>query len=310
MKKKKRKLKIFRLLIVLLLLILIIIGILYIFNLANSLKNKETFKASDLNINELDYSFVDKLDIDLYSDDYLLIRLNDFKVLYANNNTKQIYPASLTKVLTMDVVLANCSDINETSSISDLERELLIEENASLAGIDTNTPYTIDELLYGLILPSGADAAKALENYVTNKDLDLVELMNDKCHSLNLKNSNFTNTTGLHDDNLYTTLDDYSKIVIDALQNYEAKKILKTRKININGDNFVSTLTSLMDRDDDILVYGGKTGYTLEAGMNIMVLYEVDNRSYMLILADAQGSPYEQAKHIEDVNNIFDYLYN
>ena len=66
-----------------------------------------------------------------------------------------------------------------------------------------------------------------------------------------------------------------------------------------------------LDREDNVKVYGGKTGYTLEAGMNIMVLYEVDNRSYILLLAGAPGNPGRgEHFHYDDVNSIIEYLYN
>ena len=77
-----------------------------------------------------------------------------------------------------------------------------------------------------------------------------------------------------------------------------------------DGTHFNSTLKALK-RDDNIKTYGGKTGFTGEAGENIMILYSCDNRSYMLILANADGNPYlGQNYHFNDVNKIFNYLYN
>lgn len=310
-KKKKRKLKIARLLLILLLLLLITLSIVFLIKLLTAKEEVKQFDSSELHINEIDYSEAKQFNLDLYSKEYLLIRLNDFKVLYSSLSSKTIYPASLTKVLTMDTILSMCEDTNETTSFSSEELDELLEENASLAGIEPNVDYTIEDVLYALVLPSGGDAAKALENYADSKGKNLVEEMNNKCLQLNLSNSHFTNTTGLHDDNLYTSLDDYSKIVIDALLNPKAKEILKTPVKEIRGGLlFKSTLISLIDRKDNVKVYGGKTGYTPEAGMNIVVLYEVNNRSYMLVLANAPGSPYvDGLRSAEDVNMIFDYLY-
>ena len=91
----------------------------------------------------------------------------------------------------------------------------------------------------------------------------------------------------------------------------EGKEILKTMYAEVKDKDYHSTLEVLEDRDDDIKVYGGKTGFTLEAGMNIMTLYEADNRSYLLILANAEGSPYVGARsNIDDVNNVMNFLYN
>lgn len=311
MMKKKRKIKVKRLVITCFILITIIVGSIVLFvKVFNDKDSKNEFSINNLVINELDYSESKKFDFDLHSSNYLLIRLNDFKVLYENNAFEKIYPASLAKVLTLNTVVNNVKDLYDTSFYTDEQYYSLIEEDASLTGLNTYKDYTIDELLYALILPSGADAASCLENYFINHDLNLVNLMNERCSSLNLYNSHFTNTTGLHDLSLYTTLDDYSKIVIDSLLNQNSKKVLKTSEYNLYGNKLTSTLFSLT-LNDYVDVYGGKTGYTPEAGMNIMCLFSHDNRSYLLILARANGSPYTDGMyHIDDVNKIFSSLYN
>ena len=125
--------------------------------------------------------------------------------------------------------------------------------------------------------------------------------------------SNFTNSTGLHNDNLYTTLNDYAKLVIDTLNNSDAKTILKSYSYTLDdGLTVKSTLSSLEGYFDDIEVYGGKTGYTDQAGENIMILYTVNNRSYMLILSGAPGNPYVAGEnyHFIDAISVLKYLYS
>lgn len=307
--KKKRKLNIIRLIVLIVVFLIIVVLAVFVINKLSN-KKEHIFNVDDYVNHSLDYRDAKQLDLDLYSDKYMLVRLSDFKVLYAKNEKDKFYPASLTKVLTLDTVLSNTNDLNDTSSFSTDEYNALIEENASLAGLDINKEYTIEELLYALVLPSGADAAKCLENYFYNKGLNLTDLMNAKCKDLNLKNSHFVNTTGLHDDYLYTSLDDYANIVIDTLKNDVAKKVLKTNEKEVAGVTYDSTLKALSIRDDDVHVYGGKTGFTYEAGLNILVLYEVDNRPYMLILANAKTEKLASMLNIIDANIIFDYLYN
>lgn len=307
--KKKRKFNIIRLIVLIVVFLIIVVLALFVINKLSN-KKEHIFNVDDYVNHSLDYRDAKQLDLDLYSDKYMLVRLSDFKVLYAKNEKDKFYPASLTKVLTLDTVLSNTNDLNDTSSFSTDEYNALIEENASLAGLDVNREYTIEELLYALVLPSGADAAKCLENYFYNKGLNLTDLMNAKCKDLNLKNSHFVNTTGLHDDYLYTSLDDYANIVIDTLKNDVAKKVLKTNEKEVAGVTYDSTLKALSIRDDDVHVYGGKTGFTYEAGLNILVLYEVDNRPYMLILANAKTEKLASMLNIIDANIIFDYLYN
>ena len=269
------------------------------------------FDKNSLSINEFDYSEMKMLDIDLYSNAYMLIRLNDFHVLYGKNINSRIYPASLTKIVTMDTVLNNVNDLSDTSSYTYDDYYELIDANASVAGLEINEEYPIRELLYALVLPSGADAGRALENYFKAHGRDLVEEMNVLVNRLGLEDSHFTNTAGLHDDDLYTCLDDYARIVVDTLLNDDGKAVLKCFRYELeDGTVLRSTLESLNDIGN-VTVYGGKTGFTGEAGENIMVLYSHDDRSYLLILAGAPGNPYAgQLYHFNDVNNIIEYLYN
>ena len=244
-----------------------------LFALINILDKEEIFDK-EVNINELNYDDMQTLDLDLYSKHYMLVRLNDFKVLYGSGIYEKFYPASLTKIVTLDTVVKYANSLEDTSNISEQDYEELIEENASLAYLQVDSQYSLKDLLYALVLPSGGDAGKALENYFSNNNQNLIDLMNQNMNSIGCTSSNFTNSTGLHNDNLYTTLNDYAKLVIDTLNNSDAKTILKSYSYTLDeGLTVKSTLSSLEGYFDDIEVYGGKTGYTGQAGENIMILY-------------------------------------
>ena len=248
-------------------------------------------------------------DFDLHSGSYLLADLSDFEILYGYENSKQIYPASLTKVLTLDTVLNIVDDLDEMSYVTSDQVEDLIREDASLAYIQRDYPYPIRDLLYALVLPSGADAAVALENYFDYLGLDLVEEMNKQATKLGCQNSNFTNTTGLHDDNLYTSLDDLLLITLDVLKYEEGRKILESLYYYCyDGISFSSSIFYL--NRSKVLALGGKTGYTPEAGQNVIVLYKYRGRSYILLLANAMGS-YANGDmwHFDDALTVFEHLY-
>lgn len=306
---KKRKIKLSRLLILLFIFILIIAFFIFLIKALFNDNEEYVFNVDDLNINEIDYSEMKEFDFDLYSNKYLLIRLNDFKVLYGKDVDSRFYPASLTKIMTMDSVVNIFKNLNDTSYITDDDYNELINANASLAYLKVNKEYTLNDLLYALVLPSGGDAAKALENYFEKNNLDLIEEMNILANDLKMYNSNFTNSAGLHDDNLYTSLNDYCRLVIDVLKNKESKDVVKTFAYYLDdGTVFYSTLRNLK-RNDEIITYGGKTGFTDEAGENLMVLFSFNKRSYMLILANAPGNPYlNEPYHFMDANKIFKFL--
>lgn len=304
---KRRRVNKKRLLIVILV-PLIIIGLIVTGIIILIPKNTDT-KNEYVVSYDVDYSDIETLDLDLHSKAYLLIRLNDFKALYGEKYNSVIYPASLTKVLAMDTCVNRVSNLEDISYVTQDQYNELIYENASLAGIVPYKEYSIKDLLYYLVLPSGADAAVAISNYFESKGMNLVDEMNKRCVELGLEKSNFTNPIGLHNDNMYTTLKDLSLIYIDAIKNDVAKDILKTSYSE--EYRLYSTIYPVADRDDRITVFGGKTGYTDEAHQNIIVFYEVDNRSYILLLAGAPGNPgLGEHYHYDDVNLILDYLYN
>ncbi len=284
---------------------LILLVVFFLFSCSN--KEKEALDHT-AGIHEIDFSEASALPFDVHAHAYLVVRLNDFKVLYAQNDDEEIYPASLTKVLTMDTVLRYAEDLEETSSYSSAQYWELIEANASVAGLWSDTAYTLEELLYALVLPSGADAAKALENYFTEEGKDLVDLMNENAKRIGMDHSRFTNTTGLHDDGLYTTLDDLLKLVLDALSYEKGREILETlsRRSSYSG-SYMSTVLPVDKGYVEVL--GGKTGFTGQAGQNILVLFRNDDRSYLLILSGAMGNPGRgQYYHYEDALSIFEYI--
>ncbi|MDD5791323.1 MAG: serine hydrolase [Erysipelotrichaceae bacterium] len=263
-------------------------------------------------VNNYDYSDAKSLDIALHSDAYLLVNMSSFKVEYAYNSDKKIYPASLTKLLALDAILANVDDVTAAFGYitADDSRELL-EANASIAGLSVNEQYSFEELLYALILPSGGDATRALENGLRDYGYDdLVALMNKKGRKLGLVKTKVRNAIGLHDDQHYSCLEDILLIVEDILQYKVGKEILESLSYELHdGKTIYSTVNPVVTGIPYIL--GGKTGYTGQAGQNICVLYVNKGRSYLLLTAGAMGNPSKgEYFHYEDVLNIFDLLYN
>ena len=245
----------------------------------------------------------------LHSYGYMLVDLADFDILYASNNDKVIYPASLTKVLTLDTVLHLAEDLDDVSYVTYDQVEDLIVEDASLAYIQRDYPYSIRDLLYALNLPSGADAAVALENYFEQRGIDLVEQMNILAKELGCSSSHFVNTTGLHDDDHYTSLNDLFLIVMDTLSFEEGRKILTS--INHRMDDGLLIGSGIrFTYNYKTQVLGGKTGYTPEAGQNIIVLYRYRSRPYVLLTCNAMGSfVNDEYWHYDDALKVFAELY-
>lgn len=307
---KRRKLNIKNLIIMLVLLISIVVLIVLGIKTIISIFTKDEEISEVIEKEEIKEE-IKEFDFDLYSKQYILVDVDENKILYGKGIDEKIAPASLTKVLTLDAVVNNVNNFLDRSYYSHDDFIELADANASLAGLEYDNYYSIDEYLYALILPSGADGARGLEKYFLSKDINLIQEMNRICDRLGLKNSYFTNPVGLDDINLYTSLNDYSKIVLDTLNNEKAASILETLTVVLNDDiTLKSTLLPLSQRDDKVTVLGGKTGYTGNAGENILVIYKVEEKTYFLVLAGANGNPYSgEFYHMDDVNTIFENLY-
>ncbi len=269
---------------------------------------KEPLTVDTKSINVLD-DISEELNGDIHSAEYMVIDMSDFHILYKKDADRQMYPASLTKLVTLDTMLHLCEDLNDLSYVSDSQVRWLISEDASLAYIQRDYPYTFRDLLYALVLPSGADAAFALWNYCEQRNLDLIEEMNRLCEDLGCTGSHFVNSTGLHDDDHYATLDDLFLVVMDILKNEEGRKILETLHYTLEDGTIVYTTLGVAFRNHEFRVLGGKTGYTPEAGQNIIALCKDRGKSYLVMTANAYGSYYlNQYWHYDDVETVFEHL--
>lgn len=257
-------------------------------------------------------------DITIKSKYGILIDLNDGNVLYEKNSNDKIYPASLTKVLTAISALDSIHDVNEKVTITDNDLKNLIEENASVAGLEAGDEVTYEQLLYALILPSGADAANALANHLNGNTKNFVADMNNKAKAMGMEHTNFVTTTGLHDKNHYTTLQDMKKMMMHAWKNPAFRKVLTTvrytipnLKSNKKGLSFTSTLYSytgdLSFHGGEII--GGKSGYTPEAECCLVSIGKLKNgHLYMFISAKAPGQPNIEHYHINDAKLVYEKI--
>lgn len=253
--------------------------------------------------------------IDLKSEYGLLIDLQDGKTLYAKNSDKRIYPASLTKVLTAITALDKIHNLQEKITITNADLKGLVEEDASVAGLSTGDTVTYEQLLYALILPSGADAANALANHLDGNAKNFVADMNAKTKAMGMMHTHFMNTTGLHDKNHYTTLQDMKRMMLYAWKNPSFRKVLTTTKYTIpnirshqDGLKLTSTLLSYTGNlaFEGGQIIGGKSGYTPEAECCLISIAKLNNgHFYMFISAKAPGQPGIEHYHINDAKAVY-----
>ena len=221
-------------------------------------------------------------------------------VVAEKNGSAKMYPASMTKVMTLLVACEHITDLNEKLEITQDIVDYVKKEGASNCGFKAGEQVTMLDLLYGLILPSGADAALALVRRIAGSEEQFVNLMNQKAQQLGISaTTHFTNCTGLYNDNHYSTAEDMAIIMRAASQNSVAATILTTRSYTTQANNKRSTglsFSNLFLKRIDTQTTGGqvnfaKTGYVAKAG-NCAVSYftAASGRHYICVTGKTSGA--------------------
>jgi D-alanyl-D-alanine carboxypeptidase (penicillin-binding protein 5/6) len=186
------------------------------------------------------------------------------RVLYAKNPHIRLPMASTTKIMTA-ILAIEMGDLDDVVTVS--PRAVGIEGSSIYLG--KGEKLTLEDLLYGLMLRSGNDAAVAIAEHIGGTVENFVNLMNRKAFQIGAKNTNFVNPHGLHDDNHYTTAYDLALISAYAMENPVFRTIASTKRKTIpwEGRNYSRVLQNknalLWDYEG---ANGIKTGYTKKSG--------------------------------------------
>lgn len=249
----------------------------------------------------------DNLKEKIGSSDVILYNLNDDNILYEENSNRKVQVASLTKIMTAIVTIENNKDLSQKVEItSDVFKGI---EEYSKAGFKLNDKPTYEELLYGVLLSSGADAVNAIVVNMGGNE-KFVSLMNEKAKELNLTNTKFDNAIGMDSEDNYSTAKDLAELLKYSLQNEEFKKIFTTRTYNIDRLNLKlsSTLIKYASSGIDIsYIKGAKSGFTDGAGYCLASIAEIDDVEYLLVTlgANPKGS---KSQAVKDAITIYDYF--
>lgn len=253
----------------------------------------------------------------LNSPNAILIRLKDNTILMQKNSEEKIYPASLTKMMTAIVAIENLPDLKEKIKLTNSTFQGLYEADASMAGFKPGEQVRAIDLLYGVMLPSGAECCNGLAGQIAGSEQDFVKLMNQKAAALGMDNTHFENATGLHDENHYTTVKDLAILLSYALQNDTFREIFTASRYSTpltnkhpGGITFYSTMFEELCNQNivDGEIIGGKTGYTDEAGLCLASLANVGKQEYILISAGAKGDHHSEQYNITDAFAVYNSI--
>ncbi len=278
--------------------------------LENAYETLETTAAYGLGIEEIEaYAelFAEELCVggneDLLSDSVEenlsaaagLFDLENQEILYANGIHEKIYPASTTKIMTAYLAL-KYGDLTQTVTVSESAFSDL-SWDSSVCGLAVGDTITLEQLIYGLLLPSGNDAANVIAETISGSLEAFAELMNEEAKALGATNTHFVNAHGLHDEEHYTTVYDLYLIFQAALENEFFCQVINTSTYRIelkhsdgtstwrkwsNSNRYISGDTA---SPTGVTVIGGKTGTTTEAGSCLVLLSEnEEGYSYISIV--------------------------
>ncbi len=209
------------------------------------------------------------------------------RVIYERNADKKSLIASTTKIMTALVICEQCNVLDRVK----IPREAVGIEGSSMY-LREGEVLTVQELLYGLMLHSGNDAAMALAIYCGGTVEGFAQLMNDKARMLGLKNTHFVNPHGLDNPEHYSTARDLAVLACYAMENPIFAKTVSTKKVTV-GQRYLTNHNKLLWRVEG--ADGVKTGFTKAAG-RILVSSAVRNGRRLVIVTIDDGNDWADHK--------------
>lgn len=229
----------------------------------------------------------------------VIFDLESGEALAAQGARTRINPASMTKILTVLVAADYIDNLDDKFTVTIDITDYSYSHDCSAVGFAQDEVVTVRDLLYGTILPSGADAAVGLATYVAGSQEAFVELMNKKIKDLGLSSSHMTNCVGLYDENHYSTLYDIGMMLQAAINNDLCREVMKAHTYvtsstpehpdGISISNWF--LRRIEDKDTHGEVMCAKTGFVVQS-RNCAASYAIDHagKGYICVTADAYNS--------------------
>lgn len=258
-------------------------------------------------------------ELNLNSEAAILVEVSTGRILYEKNSTKQLYPASTTKILTAILVLENC-DLDEKVTV----RETALNNIPSgyvTCNLQIGEQLTVNDLLYALMIPSANDAAYVLAEHVGGSVEGFSAMMNDKARALGCKTTHFVNPNGIHDDSHYSTAYDLYLIADYAMKNETFRKIVATTEYTLpateqypSEDRVLKTTNELLNENSRNYYYknaiGIKTGYTSKAGNCLVAGAHRDGLEFIAVVLNGGTTKENLNSRYVDSKKLFNYAYD
>ncbi len=232
----------------------------------------------------------------------LVIDMKSFTPIYEKNSQEKFLIASLTKIITALVT----NDIYNSNSVITVKKVI---NDGRVMNLVPGEKITVENLLYGLLVHSANDAGFVLANNYNYQNF--IKKMNQKAKQLKMKNSHFSNPTGLEDYNNYSTPYDLALASRALLSNQYLRKIVSIKEITVSDIEFkyFHQLINVNKLLGDIPGIGGlKTGFTENAGENLITFYKKNSHEILIILLKSLDRFQDTKNIIFWLNENLDYL--
>jgi len=269
-------------------------------------------QVSDNAFNDAAVIGLDGVGIDLRSQHALLINLDSGEIIFDHRGRERAFPASVTKIMTVLVGIEHSqSDVVAINA----NFTALAEAQAAMVGFVFGEERSIDDVLFGSMLASGADATTSLAYHVSGSYQGFVNLMNETAWRIGMNDTHFMNASGLHHEEHYTTAYDIALLLEYALTIPRFREIFTTQNYSfINFSGYEQTLESIMFRNMPSpyflggQILGGMTGFTTPAGLCLASLATNGEEEFALITfgAPSGGLSY----HVLDAFLVYEYFFN
>lgn len=245
----------------------------------------------------------------IYAESGILVDLDTQEILYSKNIDKQLYPASITKIMTTLVAIESSSP-EEPVTFSQHALDS-IEWDSSNIGCRLNETLTMEQCWYAMMLNSANEVCCGVAEHISGSIEAFVEKMNQKAAELGCTNTHFSNPNGLPDETHYTTAHDMALIANAAYQNETFRQVFSTRQYEIpptpqyTETRYLYNHHKMMQPDTEYYYegcLGGKTGYTETALNTLVTIASRNGKNLLCVTMRTQGR-----QVYTDTASLFDY---
>lgn len=248
----------------------------------------------------------------IYGTSAVLIEASTGTVLYSKKADKQMYPASITKIMTALLTIENCK-LDETVVFSEDAVNCLQYGDANF-GCQVGEKMSVKDCLYVLMLKSANEVANALGEHIAGSSKKFADMMTERAKKAGAKNTHFANASGLHNPKHYITAYDMAMITRDAAKYDLFNEVVNTTSYKVSKNNKRKTEDIATQRHQMVNPYsayyydgiiGGKTGYTDQSGTTLVTYAKRNGMTLIAVVLNSNG-----VNVYKDTTVLLDYGFN